>query len=40
MSIPQGNVENGEKLFKGRCAQCHTITEVCLHIFFDIKSKV
>jgi mono/diheme cytochrome c family protein len=24
-SIPTGNVENGEKLFKGRCAQCHTV---------------
>jgi len=22
--IPPGNVENGEKLFKARCAQCHT----------------
>jgi cytochrome c len=23
-AIPPGNVENGEKLFKARCAQCHT----------------
>lgn len=25
MAAPAGNVENGEKLFKGRCAQCHTV---------------
>eukprot|EP00002_Diphylleia_rotans_P004640 TRINITY_DN1350_c0_g1_i1.p2 TRINITY_DN1350_c0_g1~~TRINITY_DN1350_c0_g1_i1.p2 ORF type:complete len:110 (-),score=19.90 TRINITY_DN1350_c0_g1_i1:128-457(-) len=24
MSIPAGDVANGEKLFKTRCAQCHT----------------
>jgi len=24
MSIPAGNAANGEKLFVGRCAQCHT----------------
>jgi len=24
MSIPTGNPANGEKLFKSRCAQCHT----------------
>jgi len=24
MSIPDGRVEEGEKLFKARCAQCHT----------------
>jgi len=24
MSMPQGNSANGEKLFKARCAQCHT----------------
>jgi cytochrome c len=23
--VPSGNVDNGEKLFKGRCAQCHTV---------------
>eukprot|EP01122_Echinamoeba_exundans_P002251 TRINITY_DN12215_c0_g1_i1.p2 TRINITY_DN12215_c0_g1~~TRINITY_DN12215_c0_g1_i1.p2 ORF type:complete len:110 (+),score=31.11 TRINITY_DN12215_c0_g1_i1:107-436(+) len=27
MSMPAGNVENGEKLFKGRCAQCHTVNQ-------------
>ena len=26
--IPPGNVENGEKLFKARCAQCHTALTV------------
>ena len=25
MSIPEGNAENGAKLFKTRCAQCHTV---------------
>eukprot|EP01120_Amphizonella_sp_Union-15-10_P004279 TRINITY_DN1490_c0_g1_i1.p1 TRINITY_DN1490_c0_g1~~TRINITY_DN1490_c0_g1_i1.p1 ORF type:complete len:116 (-),score=20.90 TRINITY_DN1490_c0_g1_i1:24-350(-) len=25
MSIPAGDVGRGEKLFKGRCAQCHTL---------------
>ena len=24
MPVPSGNAENGEKLFKARCAQCHT----------------
>jgi len=24
MSFAPGNVENGEKLFKARCSQCHT----------------
>lgn len=27
---PAGNVENGEKLFRGRCAQCHTVEKVRL----------
>eukprot|EP01113_Clastostelium_recurvatum_P044596 TRINITY_DN754_c0_g1_i1.p1 TRINITY_DN754_c0_g1~~TRINITY_DN754_c0_g1_i1.p1 ORF type:complete len:111 (+),score=37.16 TRINITY_DN754_c0_g1_i1:82-414(+) len=25
--IPDGNVASGEKLFKARCAQCHTATK-------------
>ncbi len=25
---PQGNADNGEKLFKARCTQCHTINKV------------
>src|SRR4051794_21957780 len=27
-AIPAGNADNGEKLFKGRCAQCHTVEKV------------
>ena len=33
MSIPPGNVENGEKLFKARCAQCHTANKVGSYTF-------
>uniref|UniRef100_A0A6B2LSW8 Cytochrome c domain-containing protein n=1 Tax=Arcella intermedia TaxID=1963864 RepID=A0A6B2LSW8_9EUKA len=25
MAAPEGNYESGEKLFKSRCAQCHTV---------------
>lgn len=28
MSIPQGNAANGAKIFKQRCAQCHTTEAV------------
>jgi cytochrome c len=34
VSIPQGDVAAGEKLFQSRCTQCHTIKEVsemCQH---------
>uniref|UniRef100_A0A7S4U6T7 Cytochrome c domain-containing protein n=1 Tax=Paramoeba aestuarina TaxID=180227 RepID=A0A7S4U6T7_9EUKA len=27
MGIPEGNVENGAKLFKARCTQCHTVNK-------------
>lgn len=27
MPIPEGNVDNGAKLFKARCTQCHTINK-------------
>ncbi|GAM20629.1 hypothetical protein SAMD00019534_038040 [Acytostelium subglobosum LB1] len=26
-AIPPGNVANGDKLFKARCAQCHTVAK-------------
>ena len=26
--IPDGNIENGAKLFKTRCGQCHTVEKV------------
>ena len=25
---PEGNIENGAKLFKTRCGQCHTVEKV------------
>ena len=28
MALPDGNVENGAKLFKTRCGQCHTVEKV------------
>ena len=27
-AIPEGNVEKGAKIFKQRCAQCHTVEKV------------
>jgi len=27
MSVPAGNVDSGDKLFKARCAQCHTFNK-------------
>jgi len=27
MPIPSGDVANGEKLFKARCTQCHTVAK-------------
>lgn len=27
-AIPEGNIENGAKLFKTRCGQCHTVEKV------------
>eukprot|EP01097_Dermamoeba_algensis_P001899 TRINITY_DN1742_c0_g1_i2.p1 TRINITY_DN1742_c0_g1~~TRINITY_DN1742_c0_g1_i2.p1 ORF type:complete len:108 (-),score=35.89 TRINITY_DN1742_c0_g1_i2:53-376(-) len=27
MSIPAGDAANGEKLFKAKCTQCHTVNE-------------
>jgi len=27
MAKPEGNAGNGEKLFKSRCAQCHTLED-------------
>lgn len=29
MAIPEGNAAAGAKLFKTRCAQCHTVEAVC-----------
>ena len=36
MSIPAGDAENGAKLFKTRCLQCHTVEKVLLRrpLFF------
>lgn len=30
MAAPVGSADSGEKLFKGRCAQCHTVEKVLL----------
>lgn len=30
MAIPEGNATAGAKLFKTRCAQCHTVEAVCV----------
>ena len=27
-TIPEGNAEKGAKVFKQKCAQCHTVTKV------------
>ena len=29
MAVPEGNATAGAKLFKTRCAQCHTVEAVC-----------
>ncbi len=28
MTVPEGNIVNGAKLFKTRCGQCHTVEKV------------
>ena len=36
MSKPEGNAAKGAKLFKTRCAQCHTAEPVSVFILFYI----
>ena len=31
MSVPEGDVGKGAKIFKQRCAQCHTTEKVRIH---------
>lgn len=31
MSMPKGNAAKGEKIFKARCAQCHTVNQGGVH---------
>jgi cytochrome c1 len=40
MGIPEGDVENGAKLFKTRCLQCHVVEKVRVRLPTHARSVV
>lgn len=32
-NIPDGDVAKGAKIFKQRCAQCHTVEKVSMYVY-------